>query len=169
MDLCVFDWGIFASLLSAAATFIGAGVALWIFFQWKNQKGSEVIANEAKGLFKNIENAKTTFSIVFSDILKMAMHEKNPVDFPEEHFINFRTANLEIIKSLELIKFKNTDQETLNIIKEFIADYKFIAKFYHQNEPINLTDFFNAEEKYKATLDNLKYDLYQYSLYKKTI
>lgn len=48
MEVCSWDWG-------AIATFIGAGIAsitAWLISkQWRDQKGSEVIANEAKSLF----------------------------------------------------------------------------------------------------------------------
>lgn len=47
MEVCSWDWG-------AIATFVGAGVALYISCQWKNQKGSEVIANEAKEYIYNL-------------------------------------------------------------------------------------------------------------------
>lgn len=49
MDVCSWDWG-------AISTIIGAGIAsataLYISRQWRNQKGSEVIANEANKAFK---------------------------------------------------------------------------------------------------------------------
>jgi hypothetical protein len=41
--------------LSISATFFGAIVALIIFRQWKSQKGSEVIANEAKTIVYKIK------------------------------------------------------------------------------------------------------------------
>lgn len=45
MEVCSIDWG-------AIATFTGGAIALYISWQWRNQKGSEVIANEANKAFK---------------------------------------------------------------------------------------------------------------------
>lgn len=41
--------------LSICATFFGALTALIIFNQWRMQKGSEVIANEAKTVIYNLK------------------------------------------------------------------------------------------------------------------
>lgn len=46
MDICSWDWGAIGSIAGAIATFTGAGVALFISWQWKHQKASEVIAND---------------------------------------------------------------------------------------------------------------------------
>ena len=54
MDICSWDWGAIGSIAGAIATFTGAGVALFISWQWKHQKASEVIANEAKKFIVNL-------------------------------------------------------------------------------------------------------------------
>lgn len=55
MDLCVVDWAIIKDILVAL---IGAGipslVAFYIFYKWKYQKGSEVVADEAKQTIKDL-------------------------------------------------------------------------------------------------------------------
>lgn len=55
MDLCVIDWGIFKDI---SVALIGAGipsiVAWKIFKSWGWQKGSEVVANEAKQAIKDL-------------------------------------------------------------------------------------------------------------------
>lgn len=64
MDLCVFDLAIFSNFVSAGATVFAGGAAIWIFFQWRGQKGSEVVANEARQSIKNIlEMTKIVSSI----------------------------------------------------------------------------------------------------------
>ena len=49
MDLCIVDWGAVATI---AAALIASGTAVCIFEQWRDQKGSEVIANEIKNTIK---------------------------------------------------------------------------------------------------------------------
>lgn len=52
MEVCSWDWG-------AISTFIGVFVALYISWQWKNQKESEVIANEAKEYIYNLSKLES--------------------------------------------------------------------------------------------------------------
>lgn len=59
MDVCSIDW-------SAIATFVGVVVALYISWQWKRQKGSEVIATEAKNLSLNIIAFKQNYIKVYN-------------------------------------------------------------------------------------------------------
>ena len=58
MDVCSWDWGAIGSFVGAGATLIGAGIASFVAWciskQWKNQKGTEVIANEAKTIFYEV-------------------------------------------------------------------------------------------------------------------
>lgn len=169
MDLCIFDWGIFANLLSAIMTFIGAMVALWIFCQWKKQKGSEVISFESQNIFKNMEQISASLNIVFENMLNMATKNKAPIDFPEDDFINFRILNMDIIKRLDLIKFKNKDLKTITVIEGFEKNYKGFAILYHQSGKLDLNDVFKNKEKYMESVKELKEEMYKYALYKKTL
>ena len=88
MDFYVIDWSVVASFLSAATTLFTGIVAIFIFKKWKSQKGSEVISIEAKKIFKSIDQISTVLSVVFEDMLKMAIDGKVPIEFPKENFIN---------------------------------------------------------------------------------
>ena len=69
MDFCVVDWGIVKDILVA---FISAGVpsvVAWLIFQnWRNQKGSEVIASEAKQSVKDLLEARRILEFIFEDL-----------------------------------------------------------------------------------------------------
>lgn len=158
-----------STLIGLLGTLIGVYVALHIFNQWTKQKGSEVIANEAKEIFNLIEKIPLKMNIVLEDMMKMSIHNKVPNDFDQERFMNFKTINVEIIKRLQLIKFKNRHRTTLKIITNFNDSYRKFAKHYHQQDAINLDELLNSKEEYKKCFTNLKNDMYEYALFKKTI
>lgn len=61
MDLCVVDWGAVATIVAAL---IASFTAIYIYFQWKNQKGAEVIANEAKQNIQDILEIIKVISLI---------------------------------------------------------------------------------------------------------
>lgn len=64
--VCSLDWGIIKDILLAfISAGIPAGVAILIYRGWNSQKGSEVIANEAKNVLVTIEKIE----ILQSDIV----------------------------------------------------------------------------------------------------
>lgn len=155
--------------LNIIATFFGALVALIIFNQWKNQKGSEVISNEAKEIFNLVEKIPSKRNSVMEDMLKMSIHNNVPNDFDGERFTSFRDINIDIIKRLQLIKFKNKNKTTLKIINDFEVSYINFAKLYHQSIPIGLEELIDNNKKYEKNCTELKNDMYEYSLYIKTL
>lgn len=155
--------------LNIIATFFGALVALIIFNQWKNQKGSEVVSNEAKEIFNLVEKIPSRKNIVLEDMMKMSIHNNVPNDFDKERFASFRDINIDIIKRLQLIKFKNKNQTTLKIINDFEVSYSDFAKLYHRSKTIELKELFENKGKYEKSCTKLKNDMYEYSLYIKTI
>lgn len=55
MDVCSWDWGAIAGFTGAVATIASPIiVAVYLYNQWHDQKGKEVIANEAKTLFYEV-------------------------------------------------------------------------------------------------------------------
>lgn len=149
--------------------FFGALTALIIFTKWTNQKGSEVISNEAKEIFNLIEKIAVNSDKILEDMMIMSIHNKVPNDFDEERFNNFRELNVEIIKRLQLINFENKHVDTVRLINSFEGAYRNFAKLYHQSTPRILTDILNNETKYKESFGHLKKDMYAYALYKKTL
>ena len=94
-------------LLSLLGSLITAYVALNIFGKWTSQKGSEVVAIEAKEVFSLIEKIPSKMNIVLGDMLKMTIDNKVPNDFDPINYQEFMGINVDIFKRLELIKFKN--------------------------------------------------------------
>lgn len=156
--------------LNTIATFFTTLVALIIFINWKKQKGSEVISNEAKETFYLVKSLPQQPSIVLEDILKMAIENSSPNvpnDFDKARFEMFRDLNIEIIKKLDLIAFNNEDQETLAIIENYTNSYKNFDILY--SRPTTTKNILELHTLYKDNMDCLKIELYKYILYKKTI
>lgn len=155
--------------IGAIATLLAILGAFKISRDWVNQKGSEVISNEAKEIFTLIKKLPSNTNIVLEDMMKMSINDNSPIEFDEERFINFRSINIEIIKKLELIKFKNKDKATLELIDIFEKSYENFAVHYHQSNNIILKDLLNSHKTYEKSFNNLKDEMYKYTLYKKTI
>lgn len=156
--------------LNTIATFFATLVALIIFINWKKQKGSEVISNEAKETFYLVKSLPQQTSIVLEDMLKMAIENASPNvpnDFDKARFERFRDLNVETIKKLNLIAFDNKDQETLAIIENYTNSYKNFGILY--SRPTTTKNILELHTLYKGNMDCLKIELYKYTLYKKTI
>lgn len=155
--------------VSAIATLIAAWVAIRSFNKWTNQKGSEVIANEAKAIFELLEEMPSRSNAVLEEMMAMVLHNKAPVDFDDKaHAEDFKTLYVEIIRKLDLLKFKNQDKYTIEIIdnfKECSAQY-FIN--YYRKSP-DLEKILKTHTQYEDSLNHLKNEMYEYALYKKTI
>ncbi|WP_213033354.1 hypothetical protein [Acinetobacter sp. ANC 3832] len=158
-----------SDLIGVLGTLIGAFVALHIFNQWKKQKGSEVISIESREIFNLIEKIPSKLNIVLEDMMAMSIENKVPNDFDKERFINFRELNMDIVKRLQLIKFKNKHKDTLEMIQNFHDSYISFGSYYHQSHSINLDELFSSKGKYEKNFNNLKNDMYEYSLYKRTL
>ena len=69
MGISSWDWGAIGSIAGALAT-LGTGlIALWIAYQWRYQKSSEVVANEAKSLILLINEYEEEYMVVHSSIV----------------------------------------------------------------------------------------------------
>ena len=155
--------------LNIVASFFGALTALVIFTKWKNQKGSEVVAIEAREVFNLIERIPKYSAKVLEDMLSMSIHGKVPNDFDTQRFNTFRDVNVEILKRLKLIGFKNNHKDTIKLINQFEESYKNFSEFYHQSNPIIMDVMLSCEANYKDSFTSLKNEMYSYALYIKTI
>lgn len=155
--------------VSAIATLIAAWVAIRSFNKWTNQKGSEVIANEAKAIFELLEEIPSRSNVVLEEMLAMVLHNKAPVDFDDKaNAKNFRTLNVEIIRKLDLLKFKNKDKYTIKIIENFKDCYEqYFINYYRKSS--DSEEILKTHKHYEASLTDLKNEMYEYALYKKTI
>ena len=75
MDLCVFDW---KAITPICAALIASCTALYISNKWNNQKGSEVIANEAKSMIIKISRLQSLQGDIIKKILCTRQISQNP-------------------------------------------------------------------------------------------
>lgn len=108
MDVCNLDW-------SAIAGFVGAGVALFISQQWKDQKGSEVIANEAKEVIKELLD----FSTKQQNFIHFMTQFK---EIDSDNFTRLQDQNSDIYKRLVFIE----NSIDIKNFKKTIFDYNLI-------------------------------------------
>lgn len=114
MDLCTWDVGAIGSILGAVATLIAAGVALYIFTQWKNQKASEVVANEAKYAI----NELFEINRIFLELVNFHFDNSNEL---RGKLINFISASYNTLAKLTFIQ--NTILDKDGSIEESIAEF----------------------------------------------
>ena len=165
MEICSWDWG-------ALATFTGAGVALYISWQWKNQKASEVIANESKDIIYSLnEIVKVTDEMFYAFMGNTLKKEGEEYDQLQQNMW-FR---LETIYNLILIKKKCHDDKLLKLIESFKqashlfrgkVNYALENKHKLSSEDIN-KQIVESFGDLKDVSRDLKNDLAMYALYKK--
>lgn len=69
MGVYSLDWGAIAGFAGAVATIGTGAIALYISNQWRKQKGSEVVANEAESLILLLNEYEEEYMIVHSSIV----------------------------------------------------------------------------------------------------
>lgn len=166
MDISSFD------LASKLIPLITPIVAICIFRKWKNQKGSEVIANESKEAIKHLlELSVINLNIVFEG-------SKSKLEL-ESKLLTFKEISE---KAHRAMLFLNTDQ-SVEGLGQLLPDY-FIYKetVYHpiknvvgNLDEMQIVEFMQLEgTKHNALrldkcITKLINILYPYSVYKKTI
>ncbi|MNR86960.1 hypothetical protein D3C72_178190 [compost metagenome] len=95
MTICDNDLKILVQLIS---TFITATVALYIFFNWKKQKGTEVIANESKEAIKELLDM-----VYIASKLEGYKYHQEDLSQIKNHLEKFSTTGDLVIKRLYFI------------------------------------------------------------------
>lgn len=166
MDICSLDWDIAYKYFQTILTVLIAGS---VYFLWHKQKGKEVISNEAKEIFKLLEQASSKSHQIFEQMLIIATQGKVPNDFDKETLIEFRNMNVEILKRLDFIRYKNTNKNTLSLIEMFSESYADFMMHYFRNDNMNLEQMMSDENRYRDIISDLRKDMYEYALYKKIL
>ncbi|WEI10429.1 hypothetical protein PYR73_05480 [Acinetobacter soli] len=153
--VCSLDWGIVKDILGLLiSTGIPAGVAIFIYRGWNNQKGSEVIANEAKNILVTIEKIE----ILQGDIrfwlgLTSEINENKLQEFSKlkdslensilllNHAIDDHDFNFYLNKILE--QLKNADRSLTGFDRDFleIKDLQFTSTNSYQVLKKQLLDY----------------------------
>lgn len=163
MDVCGWDWG-------AIATFTGAGIALYISWQWKSQKGSEILSTISKECHSNLNSLK--------DLAKQTVDSTSYqfscwiyAEDPTKHYNNkyqylFDDLNnkmKEIRDSLEVIKTYKKDNNFDQIVNEFNWMYESIEKEIKEMTivigTVNMANKYkqlDVDEKIKVAKDSIR-------------
>ncbi|MDR0238123.1 hypothetical protein [Acinetobacter sp.] len=175
MALCEIDWKSLATLISPIIT---GTVALFIFFNWKNQKGAEAIALESKEAIKELLDL-----VYISGKLEHTPSyttERNSMEFDVNQF--FSVVDV-VIKRLYFLDNAIYEPE-LKIFTENFQDYQSGFIKFHDRRINNLVPISNlliadsnivipssnyrSFEKYKSYIDNILQILQPYSTFQKT-
>lgn len=168
MEVCSWDWG-------AIATFTGGGIALYISWQWRSQKGSEVIANEAVKAFKvlseieilsvsilkhfkddNYKHLVSTYTDyqdkyeILNNSILLILYVVNDSSLKDKYFNfdnTYENFSKVISNKLEYDSFhdSNIDELTRNI-----DDIVFTKQFYSKELKLILSEYALFKKKYKS-------------------
>lgn len=156
------DWGAVAGFTSAFATFVSIAAMLWIFSQWNRQKGSEVVANEAKHCIIQLSGLA---EIQVEMLRSLEIHNDHRVD--EKIFLEFKEIYRQITKSTRFLKsvlddkaLENDLSNLLSEIKKTINSINLYSDGRRSYDEINVIEVENVE----LLIDSLfKYSLYETS------
>lgn len=163
MDFCSIDWDIIGKFFPSVFTSL---FAFFIFSQWKNQKGSEVIANEAKSLIIKLAKLQTLQSDIFS-----ILNESNGSNFPEDLFTEFKKTKNDFNDSINFLGFALSHDRSLSELPSIVASQALLfirdiekyklgeislnAKFFHSinpNDASNLTQLLLGYAMYQKIM-----------------
>lgn len=172
MDICSLNWGAIAGFAGAIATVASPIiVAVYLYRKWHDQKGKEVIANEAKEILKIVEDLKNDYIYTYGNIDSLINHEKlfRREDLSKNRinsFINDRKYRDRVSLLLDIIE-DNDIKEAQENIKEY--GLQFTKQEMKTN---NKSDLEILEQKLNLLVDSLNklnLILIEYMMYKKEI
>lgn len=147
MDLCVFDWRAITPIIAAL---IASGTAWGISNKWNNQKGSEVVASEAKQTIKDLLEV-----IKIVNYIKSGSYDERT---DKEQFDRFELLFESIVPSILYIDDCIHIDDLKTNLFEFTSDVNELIKL-KRNNSFN----FNSE-KYKNRLDSVIDSLSQHGM-----
>ena len=130
MDVCSWDWGAIAGFTGAGATIIAAIVAWNISEKWRDQKGDEILSNEAKNLILILEEYSDKLEKMHSLIMDPDSNFYHDNEITELKETAYKLGNRSILFS-ELIE---NEKELVITIK------KLAVKFYHEASNLDKLD-----------------------------
>jgi hypothetical protein len=159
MVACDLDWELIAKVLPSI---IASITALFIYSRWSNQKGSEVIANEAKNLIIKIASLQS----LQCEILKI-LNDKDSI-FPDDKLIQFKEVKEEVSDSMNFLGFALKKDKALSQLPSMVlADAMLFIRDIerYKNSEKDLSSKFNVIDSWNAlTLTEMLLD---YAMYKK--
>lgn len=146
MDVCIFNWELASKFLPLAAPL----VALYIFAQWKTQKGKEVLANEAKLLTYDLLAIKKI-------IIKIENKDVKDINQLYNEYKSLSTQIEDKINFLDNYLITNTNENKVNNYKKqnfILLDN--IRKFLDENNLIGFLIYINLLNHENEELNKLK-------------
>lgn len=168
MILCDVDWKAIAAIISPIIT---SSVALFIFFNWRKQKGAEVIALESKETIKELLDISNTLN----RLERISSHKQHKADIEREiekfvvvsdtalkrlFFINYSINDYKIDKKINLFQnFATSILRFHNHRLNYLVDTSFSSNIVPSS---NSPDF----QKLTDQIDDLLIFLQPFSIYK---
>lgn len=160
MDIYNWDWGIIAGFINAIATLVTGLIALYISSQWKKQKRSEILSNEAAKILVILGDYKDILIYLDSEMMKPSKNDnKNKLEELKQiaHQLSSRallfgelvTEEKDITEKIHYIaahtynRAKNLDSKSFNDIRDMRDNSKDLTL---------VSEFNNAIEQPKAIM-----------------
>lgn len=130
MNVCSWDLGAIAGFSGAGATLLAGGIALFISHKWREQKGSEVISNEAAKILVVLQDYRENIIELHSGIMNPLANNN------EDRVQEFKkTANQLRSQSLLFSELVSDDKDMVLEIRSIAA------KFYSETNSLNKMTF----------------------------
>lgn len=135
--MCSLDWGIIKDILVAL---ISAGIpslVAWLIYRgWNNQKGTEVIALDAKEIIINLSKLQDLQNKIHDEIFLVAMGGQFDPIKRNEYEISFQKLS----DSLNFINFAIKDNELSHYSSSVLAQAMLFKKYIDKYDMNNLNE-----------------------------
>ncbi|MEG0181754.1 MAG: hypothetical protein RR657_07670 [Peptostreptococcaceae bacterium] len=172
MDACIIDWSAVAGFTGAIATIASPIiVAIYLYKKWHDQKGKEVIANEANEILKIVEDLKNDYMYRYGNMDSAINYEElfRREDLSTNRsnsFRNDRKYRDRVSLLLEIIEDKEIQTIQFDI-KEYVFQFNKQEMNTDNKEQLEI-----LEKKLNLLVDSLNKlnrILIKYMMYKKEI
>lgn len=157
MDTCSFDWELVSKFIPSIIT---ATVATIIFWQWRNQKGSEVIAKEARELIiclSKIASIESTMSnLIYKKHIKDLSNE-----LKEYKQLKEQTSDSFTFFSMCIEDDPTTRHYLVEYLSSCINFIKEIDRYISDKDSFDERKYTNANALFEANKLLLNYSLYK--------
>jgi len=111
MSACSFNWELFSKFIPLITGFIPVGITWFLYYQWHNQKGKEVIASECKDLWQKLDDLEKFYNTLdglqelpkgleYKDHIKDKDEIRKEFSFNVTEWKSFHSSKLQLIKDL---------------------------------------------------------------------
>jgi len=162
MDICSWDWGAIAGFVGAGTTIIAAIIAWNISEKWRDQKGDEIISNEAKNILILLNEYREKLENIHEAII-------NGIADADQSFSQSRAiSELELLakkikdQSIFFNKILETEDQLIvgikGILNKFNDEIKAIDRYEHQqfiDSETSRTVISRFDSEIKSSITNL--------------